>query len=190
MVMGQCCLSVRLFLGGQHSRRDVGLLRRLHGKDALSMVMVNVGFLWGCCVGTIPQPPEYGGAGVWLQTLQPENETRIGPNLVRERQRPRGTAHCHTGPSMLAFCEAVMSGYVCGHLNKAALEVGFRRWVLAANYRSRIGLGATSFGSWEAPQLLGRPCKVFSPGNGRFLACGCCPRPGSPLGVVQKAPGT
>ena len=37
--------SVRLFFGGHLSRRDVGLLPRLHGTSALSMVMVSAGFL-------------------------------------------------------------------------------------------------------------------------------------------------
>ena len=31
-------------VGGQHSRRDVGLLPKLHGTAALSMVMVSAGF--------------------------------------------------------------------------------------------------------------------------------------------------
>ena len=110
----QCWLSVRLFCGGQHSRRDVGLLPRLHGTAALhtsygdgqcwlslrllcrgssrlntaergwlqtllgsakrsprdvgllprrhitatlSMVMVLLGFLSGCCVAVHPRPP-------------------------------------------------------------------------------------------------------------------------------------
>ena len=43
--LGQCWLSVRLFFGGQHSRRDVGLVPRLHGTAALSMVMLSAGLL-------------------------------------------------------------------------------------------------------------------------------------------------
>ena len=39
----QCWLSVRLFCGGQHSRRDVGLLPRLHETATLAMVMVSAG---------------------------------------------------------------------------------------------------------------------------------------------------
>ena len=73
MVMGQCWLSARLFFGGQHSRRDVGLLPRLHGTAALSMVMVSAGFL---------QPPEYGGARGWLANFGPERHERK-PELVR-----------------------------------------------------------------------------------------------------------
>ena len=45
VVMDQCWLSVRLFCRGQHSPRDVGLLPRLHGTAALSMVMISAGFL-------------------------------------------------------------------------------------------------------------------------------------------------
>ena len=43
--MGQCWLSVKLFFGGQHSPRGVGLLPRLHETATLSMVMVSAGFL-------------------------------------------------------------------------------------------------------------------------------------------------
>ena len=59
--MDQCWLSVRLSCGGQHSRRDVGLLPRLHGTAALSMVMVSAGFLWAV-VSQLQRPPEHGGA--------------------------------------------------------------------------------------------------------------------------------
>ena len=48
--MGQCWLAVRLFCGVQHSRRDVGLLPRLHGTAALSMAMVSAEAFSGAVV--------------------------------------------------------------------------------------------------------------------------------------------
>ena len=48
MVMGQRWLSVRLFFGGQPSRRDFRLLPRLRGAAALSRVMVILRFLAFC----------------------------------------------------------------------------------------------------------------------------------------------
>ena len=69
------------------------------------------------------------------------------------------------GWSMLAFCEAVVSGYVRGRLKEAALEVGFRRCGFLQllghdrNCRSRIGLGAASF----APGAAGNDSRIGSP---------------------------
>ena len=49
----------RLLLGSaERSPHDVGLLPRLHGTATLSIVMVSVGFLRGCCDRVLLQPPE------------------------------------------------------------------------------------------------------------------------------------
>ena len=67
---------MRLFFGGQHSRRDVGLLPRLHGTAVLSMVMVSAGLLQGCGVGAVR--PAFGLAAAKFGP----GDARIGPGMA------------------------------------------------------------------------------------------------------------